>query len=300
MSIAERLLKPEYCFRPSQLLRRILHARAPVPEHVIALQPWGLAIGANPREGVGRHLWDLGIIDLPVCEVIWRLLEPGENAADVGANIGAVTSLMAARTGTGGIVWSFEPHPTIHAEFLANVDRWRNSGKRIGRIIPSTKALSDQQGSAELFEPDDFAGNHGSASLEKPSDAQPNHTRKSYRIDTAPLDASLPVGTKIGVLKMDVEGHEINVLRGATRFLGAKLIRDVVYEDHHGYPSETSSALEQAGYRIFLIDRTFWRPQLLNPMGSTPSVSWLPPNYLATLNPTRAEELCRPSGWQCL
>jgi FkbM family methyltransferase len=303
MSIAERLLKPEYCFRPSQLLRRLRHFGKAVPLHSLVTQPWGLPIYANPREGVGRHLWDLGIIDLPVCEVIWRLLDPGENAVDVGANIGAITSLMAAKTGPSGSVWSFEPHPTIHAELLANVERWRATGRKIGQIQLSTKALSNADGTAELFEPEGFAENHGSASLERPATAPDPAAKKpgaSFHIKTALLDEAIPANTRLSLMKMDVEGHELNVLLGAHNRLKSRAIRDIVFEDHEGYPSRTSGHLEALGYRVYLIDRTFWKPSLVAPRDSAPSVSWLPPNYLATMDPARAEYRCNKGGWDCL
>ena len=305
MSIIGRFLKPEYCFRPSQLLRRLIHLVRSVPSHAVVTQPWRLPIGANPREGVGRHLWDLGIIDLPVCEVIWRLIEPGENTVDVGANIGAVTSLMAARTGRSGTVWAFEPHPVIHAELEANIKRWYRADPehRLAEIIRSTKALSNVNGSAELFEPEGFDANHGSASLERPSEPPPNPSKasgKSFHIETALLDESLPENTGVSLMKMDVEGHELNVLLGGYSRLRSRAIRDIVYEDHEGYPSRTSKHLEEAGYKIYLIDRTFWKPKLVAPRNSKPSVSWLPPNYLATLDPDRAEHRCYPVGWRCL
>jgi FkbM family methyltransferase len=280
-----------------------MHSRSGPPEVVFAPQPWGLTIRANPREGVGRHLWDLGIMDLPVSEIIWRLLDLGEVAWDVGANIGAITSLMAVRAGNSGAVWAFEPHPVIHDELKQNVESWRASGCPLAPIRICAKALSDREGEAELFEPAEFGDNHGSASLERPTPsagASKAEAGSSFRISTAMLDRELPADLRVGVMKMDVEGHEISVLRGASSALAEKRIRDIVFEDHCSYPSETSSILEKNGYRIFLIDRTFWRPCLLSPTGAAPSVSWLPPNYLATLDPARAAARCAPIGWQCL
>ena len=54
--------------------------------------------------------------DLISCEAIWRLLDEGELALDVGANIGYMTSLMAARLGKNGRVIAFEPHPVLFQE----------------------------------------------------------------------------------------------------------------------------------------------------------------------------------------
>ena len=99
---------------------------------------------------------------------------------------------------------------------------------------------------------------------------------------------------------MDVEGHELAVIQGGRGAFQEGRVRDLVYEDHHGYPSPVSSALESHGYSIRLVDSTFWGPQLRSPEGSTPRVHWLPPNYLASREMSRAEELCSARGWQCL
>lgn len=38
----------------------------------------------------------MGVYDLPVSETIWRLLDPGDYAIDVGASLGHMTGIMAA------------------------------------------------------------------------------------------------------------------------------------------------------------------------------------------------------------
>ena len=56
----------------------------------------------RPRETVGHIMWHLGVLDLAASEVCWRLLDPGETAVDVGANIGVMTGLLARRAGPTG------------------------------------------------------------------------------------------------------------------------------------------------------------------------------------------------------
>ena len=71
----------------------------------------------NPKETIGRAILRLGVYDLCVSESICRLLDPGESAIDVGANLGYMTSLMAAKAGKCGSVESFEPHPDLMPNF---------------------------------------------------------------------------------------------------------------------------------------------------------------------------------------
>lgn len=95
MKLAERINKPEYLYRPRQALQRIAQTLRPQPKTFQAVLPWGLRMWVRPSEDLGSALWRFGIYDLPLSETIWRLLDPGETAIDVGANIGYVTGLMA-------------------------------------------------------------------------------------------------------------------------------------------------------------------------------------------------------------
>jgi FkbM family methyltransferase len=75
-------------------------------------------------------------------------------------------------------------------------------------------ALSDRNGDAELFIPQGEGGLvHGLASLE-PQPPSPNRHLISTHVPTARLDAV--VEHDVAFVKIDVEGHELNVLNGAT------------------------------------------------------------------------------------
>lgn len=302
MQLLSKLAKPEYWFQPTQMFRRLCRLAQPLPDRAWVSLPWHLDIEVDPRESIGRSLWDLGVLDLPASEVLWRLTGEGETALDVGANIGVMTALLARRVGPSGEVWAFEPHPDVSARLASNAEKWRVSGVPIGSIHLQTAAASDSEGDAVLSESGEFDHNQGVARIQPGSPGRgdgPGTRERTIKVQTRTLDATLG-DRPVGVLKLDVEGHEAAVLRGASRTLAAGRIRDVVYEDHDGYPSDVSRCLESHGYRVFLIDRTFWGPLLRSPENSRPMVDWLPPNYLATRDPMRARSLCDPSGWHCV
>src|ERR1051326_695854 len=145
------LNKPQYLLRPSQLLRRLFRiARRQSPgETEEAVLAWGLPIRFHPRETIGSNIWRLGLYDLCVCETLFRLINPGELAVDVGANIGQMTGLMALRAGKVGRVIAFEPHPELFRELSANVERWRDHA-RIASMALHPIALSDRCGTGQL------------------------------------------------------------------------------------------------------------------------------------------------------
>jgi hypothetical protein len=113
------------------------------------------------------------------------------------------------------------------------------------------------------------------------------------------LDEVLAHLSHIDVLKIDIEGHELDALQGADRFLSQRKIRHIIFEDHLAYPSPVSQLLEAFGYKIFLIWKGFIHPQL-NPPESKKRHPWEPPNYLATIDPKQAILSLKKKGWFCL
>ena len=117
-------------------------------------------------------------------------------------------------------------------------------------------------------------------------------------VRTARMDEEIP--GPVHFLKVDVEGHEAKVFAGAEGLLKSGSIRDILFEEHHPFPSEPTSILQAAGYTLFFITRSFFGPVLARPEEAREMPPWLPPNWLATKNPERALELCNSSGWKVL
>src|SRR5213082_545411 len=85
--------KPQYIFRPSQLLRRAM-----LPRHGLELvvqTPWRLRMLVARDDVVGAGIARMGVHELSVSEAIWRLAEADDLALDVGANVGYFTGLLA-------------------------------------------------------------------------------------------------------------------------------------------------------------------------------------------------------------
>jgi FkbM family methyltransferase len=294
------LLKPEYLFRPATLFHRIIKTNSqPAAEFFLHELPWGLPIRARSAEEHGLILNTLGVIDLPVTEVIWRLLDPGDVALDIGANIGYMTSVMLARGCQR--VYCFEPNPEVFQELSENIKLWRNQSHDI-QLIQS--AVSMQSGKVMLSQPPEFAVNRGlSAVLTFQSSKTSRETRANsvaFSVNAVSLDEMFPSGMEIGLAKIDVEGHESSVLRGAQSLLVNGKIRDIVFEDHHRYPTESAMLLEAAGYTIFQIGRSFWGPSIIRAEVATDRSTWLPTSFLATTDSTRAQDLIGRPGWRSL
>jgi FkbM family methyltransferase len=281
MATLSRISKPQYLFRPSQLVRRALLARE-IAEPVVQT-PWGCRMQVARSDAIGSGIARMGVHELAVSETIWRLAEGDRLALDVGANIGYFTGLLACRVSE---VIALEPNPRLLRFVAGNIERWPVAD----RVRLDERAASKGSGSAALHLPSDFEGNYGIATLEG-SDAT-----VSYEVETVALDEVI-AGREVGLMKIDIEGHELAALEGARDSLAKGLIRDIIFEEHEPLPSPVSRTLESAGFAIRGIEETLTRPVLLS--GRAPR-GWDAPTYLATRDERRTERLLKPRGWRCL
>ena len=174
--------------------------------------------------------------ELAVIVNLASLLGPGDTFVDIGANVG-IFSITLARLG--------RIHPTLsfHA-FEANPDTYTRLQTQAAPLGIKTwnLALSDRDGELTFVS---GAVSHVFTTLEHAS---------AYSIDSETvcvpsrrLDSLAISGDSI-VLKIDVEGQELQVLQGARSFFDAGRIR-AVYLDGYSDPS-TEQFLRDRGFRL--------------------------------------------------
>jgi len=293
MNVFGVLYKPEYIFRPLQIIRRLGRSANSAPEIADVKLPWGLRIRIRPKETIGSCIWRMGLYDLCVSETLWRLLDKGETALDVGANIGHMTSVMGLAVGPSGRVVSFEPHPEIFSELKNNVSLWALT-PTFAPIELVNAAVSRGNGVALLHMPPIFGANRGTASLETISEGSENECE----VRLVNLDEMLP-RQSIGVMKIDVEGHELGVLEGARQLLEDGAIRDIIFEEHDVPPTSVTKYLERCGYKIFRLGTGVLGPKMI-PISSEYVSRNEAPNFLATINSKRASSRLASRGWRVL
>jgi FkbM family methyltransferase len=256
---------------------------------------WGLPIEVDPEAWVGKDIVNIGLHDRLVPEAIWRLLDPGELAFDVGANVGQNASMMALKLGPGGRVVAFEPGPEALRLLTRNVAGWQRY--RLSPISVVPKGVSSRNGAGVLYEAPELGGFSLEDCPAHPLELLPNGARFDVHLIT--LD-SYAMEDQIGLIKIDVEGHEGAVLEGAGRILERQLVRDIIFEDFQQQPSPVTISLQAAGYQVFFLSKV-WRKPLLIPLEQylkSPERSDL--NFLATRDPERARERFKGAGWKCL
>ena len=292
------LAKPQYLFRPGRSASRIAKALyGDRPQRVQVRLPWGVTICIDTFERIGRSIWRSGVHDLAVVEALWRLLDAGDTAVDVGANLGYTTSLMAKRVGPAGVVLCFEPHPAVFDDLEKNIALIRSSSD-VGAIHAYRIALSDRVGEAVLSSPGGGSANDLSASR---LDAQPASAGEQHATVATRLLDEFAGERQLAVVKIDVEGHELNVLRGAERTLARGGITHIIYEDFGGCTSPVHDLLRSHGYSVHALGWATHKPVLSDP-GAGPAVdlTWESPNYLATLAPQQVVERFKRWGWSVI
>jgi FkbM family methyltransferase len=182
-------------------------------------------------------------------------LRPGDRAVDVGANKGAYLYWMRRAVGPAGAVYAFEPQPGLARYLEAARERmeWENVSVR-------EVALSDSAGRRVLHVPG--WENSPGASLEALEAGAGGQTRE---VETDTLDRQLEAAGRIALVKVDVEGHELAVFRGASRTLSTSRPA-LLFECERRHlggrsPHEVFAFLRGLGYR-----GAFFSPRGLRPI----------------------------------
>ncbi len=136
-------------------------------------------------------------------------LRPGDVFLDCGANIGLFTLVAASRVGPAGHVVSFEPARAARDALTRNVGV---SGHGNVTVLPY--ALSDTSGERSFV----VMGSGGGLSSFAP--AEPGEGEQ-VRVAVRTLDGAIPhdFWGRIRMVKLDIEGAEVQALRGASRLL---------------------------------------------------------------------------------
>ena len=289
-----KIANPPYLFRPIQMANRVwreLTWRS--SDREVVRLPWGLAIVINPHEAIGHNIATRGVYDLAVTETLWRLADPGELVVDAGANIGYTASLLAVRAGARGRVLCFEPHPEVFVCLQENVSAWKDDA-RCGAFLLRQTALGGASSVSTLETSDSFGHNRGTARVA----AADRRSAGGLSVQVERLDDVLRPSEEIGVMKIDAEGAELEILRGMQAILAARRVRDIVFEETNGYPAATHKFLASRGYMVFGLQAGLFGVRCLRDAPPKIVAQGDPPNYLATIAPERALERLGRHGWR--
>jgi FkbM family methyltransferase len=187
----------------------------------------------------------------------WFQVGTGDTVVDVGAHIGRY-SLLAARRASRVI--AVEPEPSNYAMLKQNV-----ALNGFSNVTVVLAALSNRSGRARLYLPKsgDTASNslepNGSGGLQKAGQEQ------GIEVECETLDdLVLRLGLQsVDWLKIDVEGHEVSVLKGGQRMLNK--VRRLIIEVADSNAKACRALLNEVGFETFAVER----------IGKAPLRNWL-------------------------
>lgn len=201
-------------------------------------------------------------------QLLATLLAPGDGFIDVGGHVGYFAMLAAALVGPGGRVLVFEPERANYQHILTHM-----AANDYHHVTPFPWAVGAERRVVEFFVNADNDGGHA---LWDPG-RHPFNEKSRTAVTKVPtyqtsLDAVLPGAApgSVKLVKIDVEGNEMQVLRGARELLrGAKVPAVVAEVNTFALQQQGASEpnmrtfMYQLGYVSYLPVQ--WPPVLLRP-----------------------------------
>ena len=221
-----------------RLARRVAQTLGRESAVIRTLRPWyerALLVGSGGRgvpyeiNGVTyrvdpRHRDRLGhTYDAPVAAFLREAVRPGATCVNVGANVGVYVLQFAHWSAPDGIVIAFEPN----LQAMHVLARHVAMNRLQGRVRTVEAAVGAAPGEVDLF----TSGVAGMGRIGTPNPELGE--AKPMRVPVVTLDEYLPtLGVAPDWLFIDIEGFEIEALRGARRLITGGLPGGIVVEMH--------------------------------------------------------------------
>jgi FkbM family methyltransferase len=215
---------------------RFLVSRALWQARLSSLFTIDLAEGLKLRfypSSLSAGLWMRPDLRRDDTDFLHAVLRPGDTYVDCGANIGQLAVVARAIVGPTGSVTAIEANPRIHEFCVGNL---KLNG--FADVLTLNVALGDSRGTVRISDRRD--------------DDMNRIGEDGVAVVMRPLD-DLIGADEITLLKLDVEGYELNVLRGARRTLEhTKIVYcelSAANSQRFGWqPSDAESLMLEAGF----------------------------------------------------
>ncbi|HEX7391214.1 MAG TPA: FkbM family methyltransferase [Acidiphilium sp.] len=196
---------------------------------------------------IAPHLATVGIWEPWTTTLLQAILKPGDSIVEVGANFGFFTLLMAYLVGAAGRIASFEANPALVALLT---DSLRINGVS-DRVDLRNFAVTDSPGETEFSVYRNFAGDGHVAAL----DAGRHPDQDRLRVPSDTLDNLIPGDAEIRLLRLDAEGSEPAILRGARSLIERSPRLAILMEWGFGTEGRTDELqyLDSLGFRFHIV-----------------------------------------------
>jgi FkbM family methyltransferase len=242
-------------WRLISLLKRLT---PPLEQGQIDVERAHLKWSIDPTDYVQSQLFWYGSRDKWELYHLRRLLKPGAVIFDVGANFGYYSLVLAYFLQRCCTIYAFEPNPRSYQNLGHNISL--NQMEDV--IRPQCLGLSDCDGEASFIEP---AGNTGASTL------VPGHGVEVLTLDSFARINNL---ARVDLIKIDVEGMERSVLKGACHLIESAPAPMLLIEVHPHTQRRAGTScydliqdIRDLGFNIYELRRDVLRPLQMVPTG---------------------------------
>lgn len=173
-----------------------------------------------------------GFYEFKVRKLIEKLARESRVIIDIGANIGKY-SILASKINSDARIYAIEPERNNFDLLNKNIKL-----NKIKNIFPIKVALSNKKGTSKLYKSKTNFGGH---SLK--------HKRKDFEyVKTDTLNNLFNKLNYIDLIKIDAEGYEFEILKGARKLLSEKKIKNIIIEIND--MKNIKNLLESYGYKL--------------------------------------------------
>ncbi|MFD0749300.1 FkbM family methyltransferase [Mucilaginibacter calamicampi] len=220
--------------RLSHLLKPSVQLRQLIKDGITWLNTENIGIYTHADSYIEWTILSTGTYEDEIGKLIRLCLKKGDNCLDIGGNIGLQSMRMAQAVGEQGVVYAFEPLNYLQQKLNKNLLL-----NRLSNVTLFPIALSDIEQTRE-FDIDPNAWNQGTFSLHgsagsdkqlvviKPGDALPEIKELQH----------------LALIKIDVEGYELPVLRGLKQTI-TKYKPRIIFEYDSNYWTVTGQSINE-------------------------------------------------------
>jgi FkbM family methyltransferase len=195
----------------------------------------------NPRTG---ETYVRGEAENAVQRILAARLRPGMVFYDLGANIGLFTLLAARLVGGKGKVFSFEPDPLVAARLRRNVER-----NQFSNVTVVEAGVWSSSGKVDFVTADSSSPDRGVGRFVTEAGGPSVTPIPCEALDDFTQGAPPP-----NAIKCDVEGAEVEALRGAERLLRTHHPWIICEMHSEANERDVREFLRQLGYRVDSVD----------------------------------------------
>jgi FkbM family methyltransferase len=183
--------------------------------------------------------------DRHLIQLMRRVIRPGDTAIDIGANIGFYTIELAKMVGREGRVIAFEPDDV-------NFARLQDGTSAYGNVRAYPHAVAANDGQLTVYKSNQLNVDHRTY--------EPPTYQSSHPVKAMSLDSFLNLKDRVNFIKMDIQGYEMEALKGMQTLLSTQKNISMVSECWPAglqlagsSASAYINALKALDFRVFLL-----------------------------------------------